>query len=180
MAATSMVSIIIGPISGTLSDRFGAVWFSTLGAFLTLTAYWLMMEFNLETKVVFIVSVLVISGLGVGFFQSPNNSTILGSVAKDRLGTASALLATQRQVGLSLGMAAASTIYTDRKGFYARELTEGGLSLAAAAVRAIPPAFHDALIFSVTILCAVFFLCLLERVFTASRKNQSRAVVRPS
>jgi len=160
MAVVSMTTIVVGPISGWLSDRSKPVWISTLGAVATLIAYLLMCGFDLQTQIVGIIPVLILYGFGVSSFHAPNNSSVMGSVRNERLGTASALIATQRQVGMSLGMAIAGTIYTTRKARHLIELTGKGLEAAQAARKAIPLSFHDALLVSACILSLVVLLCL--------------------
>jgi hypothetical protein len=105
---------------------------------------------------------LTLLGMGVGMFQAPNSSMIMGSVPRNRLGTASALIATLRQVGLSLGMALAGTLYSFRAMIHERELGMRGLSSSEAARYAIPAAFHDALILSVFLGLMVIFFSLLK------------------
>jgi Na+/melibiose symporter-like transporter len=160
MAVVSMTTIIVGPVSGWLSDRSQPVWISTMGAIATLVAYLLMCRFDLQTQIVGIVPVFILYGLGVSAFHAPNNSSIMGSVRNEHVGTASALIATQRQVGMSLGMAIAGTVYTARKARHLTELTGKGLGAVDAARKAIPLSFHDALLVSACILSFVVLLCL--------------------
>jgi MFS family permease len=103
--------------------------------------------FNLQTSVIMIVPVLILSGLGVGAFQAPNNSIIMGGAPRNRLGTASALIATLRQVGLSLGMAVAGAVFTSRQAVYEARFLEAGAASGHVARRAIPPAFPNIEIF---------------------------------
>ena len=163
LAAVSMTSIFVGPISGWLSDRFGSVWFSTMGALVTTIAFILMRGFDLQTQIMGIVPVLVILGLGMGLFQSPNNSTIMGAVTKERLGTASALIATQRSVGIAVGTALAGTVYSARKIIHINELSQQGLEAAAANQQAISSAFQDVLLISVFFIAVVVVLSLGTR-----------------
>ena len=145
MAIVSMGTIVFGPISGWLSDRFGPVWFATLGALISAVSFGLMQGFGLDTGTMYIVLVLLLYGLGVGLFQPPNNSTIMGVVPRERLGTASAMIATQRSVALSLGTAVAGLLFSLRLDFYQGALSRSGLAAAEAARQAIPPAFHEVL-----------------------------------
>jgi hypothetical protein len=43
-------------------------------------------------------------GLGLGMFQSPNNSAIMGGVTRERLGIASGLLSLTRTLGQTTGL----------------------------------------------------------------------------
>ena len=118
LAVVSMVTMVTSPISGALSDRFGPVWPSVFGAGATAAAFFFMLGFDLQTEISTIILILILLGLGVGVFQPPNNSTIMGAVERKRLGSASALIATERQVGISLGMALAGAIFSTRQTMY--------------------------------------------------------------
>ena len=162
LAVHSMTTIIFGPISGWLSDRFGPSWFAIIGASATTAAYFFMRTFDLHTPIATIISVLILLGVGIGTFQPPNNSTIMGATPRDRLGTASALIATLRQVGISLGMALAGTLFATRRIIYQEELIKKGAGLEAITSLSIPPAFHDVLLVSAFLGLAVLILSLFR------------------
>ena len=86
--------IIMGPISGYLSDRFGARYFSTLGVLLQAVGFvgltFLPANFNYPA---FAVLIFVL-GCGTGLFSSPNTSSIMSSVPPDRRGVSSGMRAT--------------------------------------------------------------------------------------
>jgi MFS transporter, DHA2 family, multidrug resistance protein len=54
---------------------------------------------------------MVLCGVGFGFFQSPNNRTILASAPPARAGSASGILASARLVGQTLGAALVGLIF---------------------------------------------------------------------
>ena len=86
--------VVMGPISGFLSDRFGARFFSTAGmvvqaiGFLGLT--FLPPNFNY----VWFAILLLVLGLGSGLFASPNTSSIMSSVPPETRGVSSGMRAT--------------------------------------------------------------------------------------
>jgi EmrB/QacA subfamily drug resistance transporter len=166
MAVNAMTTIVVGPISGSLSDRFGPVWFSTIGAAAIAAAFYCVRGFDLETHITAIIPVLVLLGVGIGTFQPPNNSIIMGAVSKEHLGTASALIATQRQVGLSLGMALAGSMFSARRAMHQAELLGQGLGTDYVTRLSIPLAFQDVMLISVFIGLSVVLLCL----FSGERK----------
>ena len=161
LAVTSMAAIAAGPVSGWLSDRFGRAWFSTLGAGAIAVSFFFMRGFELQTQVTAIIPVLALMGSGIGMFHAPNNSTIMGAVARDRLGTASALIATQRNVGFSLGMTIAGTIFSARRIIHQAELSRQGIETAHVANLSIPFAFQDALLVSIFLQLLVVILSLV-------------------
>jgi DHA2 family multidrug resistance protein-like MFS transporter len=53
---------------------------------------------------------LALCGVGFGFFQSPNNRLLLGSVPADRAGAGSGMLSTSRLVGQTTGSAVVALV----------------------------------------------------------------------
>jgi EmrB/QacA subfamily drug resistance transporter len=152
MAVTSATTLVFGPLSGALSDRFGAVWFAALGAGVVGVAFVFMLGFGPETRVTEIIPVLALLGVGVGTFQPSNNSIIMGSVPRNRLGTASALIATHRQVGIAVGMAFGGTVFSARRIVHQGALTKYGLESSYAEGLSVSLAFHDVLLISAFII----------------------------
>jgi fucose permease len=58
-------------------------------------------------------------GIGIGLFQSPNNSAVMGSVPANRLGVASGLLSLTRTVGQITGIAFLGALWENRVAIYA-------------------------------------------------------------
>jgi MFS family permease len=63
------------------------------------------------TPPVQMLAFLLVVGAGVGLFQSPNNSTVLGHAPPEALGVASGLLAVMRTLGQAAGIAVAGAIW---------------------------------------------------------------------
>ena len=172
MAVTSMVTMVIGPLSGTLSDRYGPFKFSAIGAGAIGAAYGLMFAFDVQTPLTFIIPVLFLLGIGIGSFHPSNNSIIMGAVTRDHLGMASALIATQRQVGIAVGMAVTGTFFSARMIIHKAVLYQEGVSAASAVSLSIPPAFHDVLVLAISLQCIVFLLCFIRGKKAASRAGK--------
>jgi hypothetical protein len=58
-----------------------------------------------------LIGCLIVTGLGQGLFQAPNNSAMLGAVPRARQGVASGVLATGRTVGQSISVALAGAVF---------------------------------------------------------------------
>ncbi len=93
------------PVSGWLSDRIGTRPLIAIGLGLLVFAYGLVSTLTVKTSAFGYVGRIVWVGLGMGIFQSPNNSAIMGSVPRDRLGVASGLLSLTRTLGQTTGVA---------------------------------------------------------------------------
>ncbi len=175
LAVVSMVTMIISPLSGTLSDRFGPAWPSVFGAGATAAAFFCMLGFDLQTEITTIILVLILLGLGVGAFQPPNNSTIMGAVERKRLGSASALIATERQVGISLGMALAGAIFSARQTIYQDMLRLEGWNAVQAVRRSISPAYQEVLLISGFLALGAMALALLS-AWERTKKKPKKVV----
>jgi len=161
MVATSVTTMVFGPVSGWLSDRFGRVWFAAIGAAAATLSFVFMLGFDLKSSAETIIPVFVLLGVGAGTFQPANNSIIMGAVSREHLGTASALIATQRQVGIAIGMAVTGTLFSIWKEGYQEGLVRLGIDGDSATERAISMAFHDVVLISIFLNVVVVVLSLL-------------------
>ena len=104
----SIVPITMGitaPISGSLSDRFGSRTITVVGMAVLVLAFFSISTLSTGTSAPGVVLRLLPLGLGMGIFQSPNNSAIMGSVSRERLGIASGFMALTRTLGQTTGTA---------------------------------------------------------------------------
>ncbi len=107
----SIVSAVVGPLSGLLADHIGARLPATAGVLLQAAALlWFIFKLAPSTPYSSIVFGLVLVGLGGGLFWSPNTSAAMNGAPKDRLGIASATLATLRQTGMVTSFALALAV----------------------------------------------------------------------
>ena len=102
----------IAPISGSLSDRFGSRYLSAAGAFVMSIGLSMLSLLNLNTSSAFIIISMIVTGLGFGMFQTPNNSAIMGNVPHGNRGTASGTLATMRNIGMVMGVAVSGALFS--------------------------------------------------------------------
>ena len=79
---------------------------------------------------------MALCGLGFGFFQAPNNRTMLGSAPRERAGAAGGMLATARLTGMTVGASITALVFhTVADDGAHRCLSIGmGIALAGAAV----------------------------------------------
>jgi len=100
------------PLGGRFSDRVGVRIPATLG--LTLTAL-AVFSFTLLTPSANDLDILwrqVVLGMGISFFNPANNSAIIGSLPREKVGLASSFLALSRNLGLVIGVAFAEMVIT--------------------------------------------------------------------
>ncbi|MGZ3697761.1 MAG: MFS transporter [Bdellovibrionota bacterium] len=119
MTAIPVTIFIVAPISGRISDKVGSQELSFGGALVGVIGLFGMSGIvgaGLQPTTAEALIVLVLSsiGLATGLFQSPNNNSIMGAVPPAKLGVASALLATVRNLGLVTGTGIATGLFTWR------------------------------------------------------------------
>ncbi|MFC1987250.1 MFS transporter [Chloroflexota bacterium] len=102
---------LISPFAGWLSDRIEPRIVSSIGMVLTFIGLVLFSFLTGETALWFVITGLVIVGLGFGLFSSPNTNAIMSSVSKESYGVASATLGTMRLIGQVLSMGIVMLIF---------------------------------------------------------------------
>ncbi len=70
-------------------------------------------------------------GVGIGLFNPANNSAIIGSLPKERVGLASSFLALARNLGLVIGVAFAEMVIAFKSGALGPEAAQGSPSLGS-------------------------------------------------
>ena len=105
----------VAPLAGWLSDKIGSMRISTLGLVVSAVGYWLAGALlSLRLSPLAFALLIAPTGMGVGLFQSPNNSAVMGSVPRERLGLASGFLALTRNMGQLVGTAAVGALWATR------------------------------------------------------------------
>ena len=94
---------ISAPIAGRLSDRFPAAILSSAGLALLAVGLAALALMPVDATAFEVAWRMAICGFGFGFFQAPNNRTMLSSVPLARTGAAGGMLATARLTGQTTG-----------------------------------------------------------------------------
>jgi MFS family permease len=104
--------LAVGPISGRLSDMYGTRPFTTAGLVVISLSLLLTGTTGVSTPYPILALYLVIGGVGIGLFASPNMSSIMGSVPIQRRSVASAVRATFFNVGYTISLNVAILVMT--------------------------------------------------------------------
>jgi len=131
LTAQPLVMAAVAPLSGTISDRVGTRWPSTVGLGILGFGLLLLAGLGPNSPISRIALSLGVAGLGVGIFTSPNNSALMGSAPGEQQGIAAGILATARNVGMMLGIGLAGAIFTSVLAGSGAASTGGGLIQAA-------------------------------------------------
>ncbi|WAI02396.1 MFS transporter [Methanogenium organophilum] len=107
LLAQPILMAVTAPIAGRLSDRTEPRFLATTGMAIVTVCLFLLSFITEKTPLFFIVTVLMVLGLGYGIFSPPNMNSIMSSVSNAQAGIASATAATMRVLGQNLSMAVA-------------------------------------------------------------------------
>ncbi len=103
---------LVAPRAGSLSDRFGTRPLTAIGLGILVIGYAAASTLRLNTTALGYVLRFIPVGIGIGCFQSPNNSAIMGAVPRERLGVASGLLSLTRTLGQTVGIAVMGALWS--------------------------------------------------------------------
>jgi len=106
----SLTVMVLAPLGGRVSDRVGVRIPATIG--LTLTSLTIF-SFTLLKSHVSDYDILwrqVVIGIGIALFNPANNSAIIGSLPREKIGLASSFLALSRNLGMVVGIAFAEMV----------------------------------------------------------------------
>ncbi len=142
MAIVPVVLAILGPVAGSLSDRFGTRPVSIIGLGFIILGYLTSSTLTTSTTPLGFVLRMLPLGIGMGTFQSPNNSAIMGSAPRPRLGVASGTLSMTRTLGQTTGVAVLGAVFASRLDHYAGADVDIATAGAPVLVSALQDQFH--------------------------------------
>jgi MFS family permease len=96
--------LLAGPISGTLSDKYGPRPFATAGLLVATGGFIGLIALPLDFPFWLFALIIFVNGVGSGLFASPNTSAIMSSVPARHRGSASGMRSTFQNAGMSLSI----------------------------------------------------------------------------
>lgn len=162
---------VVAPVSGWLSDRIGPRPVLVVGLATMVAGYLGLNTLGVDTTGLHYIAASVPIGLGIGIFQSPNNSAVMGSVPRHRLGVTSGMLTITRITGQITGIAVLATVWT------ARVAVRSGVSGDPTKAPALDQvgAFRDAML----VVAAMLAIALSLAVWGLISERRSMRVVEP-
>jgi MFS family permease len=97
--------LVSGPVSGTLSDRFGSRGIATAGAATFGASFVGLLLLPVNFPYWAFALLIAVNGIGSGMFASPNSSSIMGSVPARQRGAASGMRSTFQNSGTAVSIA---------------------------------------------------------------------------
>jgi MFS family permease len=102
--------VVFGPLSGWLSDRFGARYLASLGMAIGSVTFFLFLTLAYDFPYWQMGLLLFIQGSGMGMFAAPNTAAIMNAVPAEHRGAASGMRATLQNAGMQVSMVIFFTI----------------------------------------------------------------------
>jgi EmrB/QacA subfamily drug resistance transporter len=168
IVADSIVIMIMAPIAGSLSDRFGSRLLCTVGCAIVAGAQFFLATLDPNASLFRLMLPLVLWGIGWALFNAPNQSSILGAVDPERIGAAAGMIATTARTGGAMGVAFSATSF-------GHLLSAAGLSgsqiESPTSWRAAPETFMSAFATTIFVLTCFTSLAVLFSVVRGKRQE---------
>ncbi len=154
MITQPVIMAVAAPLTGRLSDKVDAGRLAACGMGVCALSLFLMTFLRDGTPVVQIVLTLVVCGIGMGLFSSPNMNAIMRTVDKKDFGFATSIVSTMRTMGSTACMAIITMIVT---------LYLGRLALSEAPPDQMLKVMHTVFIINTLFCIAGIFISLTGR-----------------
>jgi nitrate/nitrite transporter NarK len=153
--------MVVAPIAGALSDRFGGQRFMAVGLALQAAGLiWIAAISTPTTAYSALVLPFILSGVGMGMFFAPVANVVLSSVRPDQEGKASGATNAIRELGGVFGVAVLAAVFSHVGGYQSGTAFVNGTTtavyiggavvavgaVAAALIKRRPPAVHEELV----------------------------------
>jgi MFS family permease len=137
--------LLSAPLSGIISDKIGTRMFASVGMVITAGTFGLLIALPVNFNYVAFAAILVVNGIGMGMFASPNRAEIMNSLPNNARGVGAGMTATFQNSAmvLSIGIFFSLIIAglsTHLPGALTTGLTAHGVPAAAASQVAHLPA----------------------------------------
>ena len=144
---------IFSPLSGKISDKIGFRFLSSLGIIIVSAGLYYMSRINIGSTTTYVALGLGIIGTGFGIFSTPNSSALMGSVDKSQRAVTSGILATSRNIGISIGVAVCTSLFAFFNQKYSTVGDESAIFVAS---------FHNVLLISTGLSILALPFCLIR------------------
>lgn len=114
MMVYPLVLAFVAPVSGYISDKIGSEFLTFLGLIFTSSGLFMMSTLNEYSNLGVMICFIVVMSIGNGLFQSPNNSLIMSTVPKNKLGIAGSVNSLVRNIGMVFGVSLSTALLYNR------------------------------------------------------------------
>lgn len=130
-----IVQAIAGPLSGAAADRINAKFIMAAGILIMAVNFYYNAQLSFLTSFHYLIMLMIGRGIGMGMIFSPLSAVAFRDVPAEKMGHASGLFSTLRQLGGSVAVALYTTVLNSRETFHNQVYGE--------ALRADSPAYQQ-------------------------------------
>jgi EmrB/QacA subfamily drug resistance transporter len=109
---TTVVLVVLGPVSGRLTDRIGPRPLMTAGTLIVAISIYIESRITVHSGYLTLLPGFVLMGIGMGLVMSPMTTAAMNAVDRTKAGAASGVLSMSRMVGSTFGVAVMGAIVT--------------------------------------------------------------------
>ena len=147
---TPIIMAIIAPNAGKLSDKIHPQKLAATGMTIAVIGLGILTFLNENTPIYFLILAMILEGIGMGLFSSPNMNAIMSSVPLKDAPTASASQATMRTIGQTMSLGLLTLIFA---------LIMGNLKLS--------PQYANMIVQSSQIICGICTMACMIGIFAS-------------
>jgi EmrB/QacA subfamily drug resistance transporter len=174
MMVSPIVLAVVAPFSGYLSDKIGSEVLTLIGLVFTSLGLLLISTLNERSSIIILMIYIVIMTIGNGMFQSPNNSLVMSTVSKDKLGIAGSVNALIRNLGFVMGTSLATLLLYNRMsykiGYRVIDYIKGRDDVFIYGMRYVYA--------SAAVMCAVGVLITAVRLYSSKKNKKFKTEIR--
>lgn len=108
----ALVMLVTRPAAGKLANKGMIRNISIIGILLLSASFFLFARIHIGTAIWFIITAMIVRGLGISFLIAPVSTALLNAVTKAQTATATSLNSLMLQLGGSVGIAISSSIHS--------------------------------------------------------------------
>jgi EmrB/QacA subfamily drug resistance transporter len=161
MLAAAIMTPLVAPFAGKLSDRVGTAGLSALGLAVEGLGLWMISRLDAQADYFSAAAALAFVGLGLGLFEAPNMSFVMGSIPRHQQGVAGSIANMMRTLGIVIGATGWSML------FDARRQSAATSSITLGAEDTFVPAFQD-------VFQAAAVICAIASVLALFRRQEAQ------
>jgi MFS family permease len=166
MLAVAMMTTLSAPVTGRLSDRFGTAGLSSLGLALEGLGLWMISRLDAKADYLSVALALAVVGFGLGVFEAPNMSFVMGAISRSQQGIAGSIANMMRTLGIVFGTTEWSMFFDERRLVYSEQPSVHGPTNFHGFV----PTFQGVFLFAAGICVVAFGLSLFRSQEAAESK----------
>lgn len=110
MSISPIIVLLVTPVSGFLTDRVGGEKLAIIGQLINCAGMYMMTTLTKDSRVITMIFYFCVINFGSALFQAPNNTLIMSSVPRDKLGVGGSASMSIRNFGSSIGIAFTTAI----------------------------------------------------------------------